>query len=388
MRSYPQILLFALAASSACAKRSGQRPLAFQKIQLDTAYRAEGVAVFDVDHDGRVDLVTDQYWYQGPRFTPHEVRAPQLYDPATGYSLSRALYGMDVNHDGFTDLIVIEGPGEKVEWFENPAGADQHWPIHLLYRAADLETPRFEDLFGDGRRELLLGVAPEQLLGWLAPDADPNAPWMLHAVSGPGLPEIQPTQHGLGVGDVNADGRRDLLLSDGWFEAPAGAERAAPPWAWHPVSFAPNDCSQLHVYDVNGDGRPDVISASPHDYGVWWWEQRADGSFAQHVIDTSISEMHALQLADLDGDGVPEIVSGKRYFSHGPSGTGAFDPAVLAYYELSRSGGAGGAVTWVRHDIDNDSGVGTEFAIADVNGDNKLDIVVSNKKGLFVFTQR
>src|SRR5258708_27260522 len=98
------------------------------------------------------------------------------------------------------------------------------------------------------------------------------------------------------------------------------------------------------------------MSSSPHEYGVWWWEQNADHTFTQHLIDKSFSESHANRLVDLDGDGVPELVTGKRYLSHGTTAPGALDPAVLVYYSLTPDADAGGAVGRERHDIDDSAG--------------------------------
>lgn len=143
------------------------------------------------------------------------------------------------------------------------------------------------------------------------------------------------------------------------------------------------------VYDVNGDGIPDVLSSSAHAIGVWWHEQRRGPQgpgFVQHVVDDSFSQAHALVLADINRDGLMDIVTGKRFWAHGPKGdVRPGDPCVLYWFELRRNGRE---VQWIRHEVDNDSGVGTQFEVADLNRDGLPDIVVANKKGVFLFQQQ
>jgi hypothetical protein len=368
----------------------------FDKTTLDTAFRAEGVGVFDVDRDGHMDIVTDQYWYAGPDFTPHEIRTPQTYDPATGYSVCYAVFPQDVNGDGWTDAVVIprnsdptqDAGVEPVTWYENPHGGTAHWTTHLLAPATAVETAIDVVLFGDGRLQLVMGQAPQNALYWMVPAADTSQPWAQHAISPTAFVGAGVFQHGLGSGDVDGDGRQDVLTSYGWFQGTADPLA----WTWHAVAFGPDACSGMFTYDVDGDGLADVFCARPHDYGLHWLQQQpaeagGDRAFVDHLIDDTLSEMHALRLDDLDGDGVPELVTGKRYWAHGPTGEpGATDPPLLVYYRMRRDPAAG--PVFDRVVVDNDSGVGTQFEVADVDGDGKKDIVVSNKKGLFYFRQR
>jgi hypothetical protein len=185
---------------------------------------------------------------------------------------------------------------------------------------------------------------------------------------------------------VNGDGRPDVITKAGWYEQPANPRTS--PWKFVPANLGP-DCAQMVAYDVNGDGLADVVSSSAHNIGVWWYEQKrgANGpEFTQHVIDDSFSQSHSLVMAHITGDGALDVVTGKRFWAHGPTGdVRPGDPAVLYWFELKRSGGN---VQWIRHEVDNASGVGTQFLTADVNKDGLPDIVTSNKKGVFIFLQQ
>jgi hypothetical protein len=143
------------------------------------------------------------------------------------------------------------------------------------------------------------------------------------------------------------------------------------------------------TYDFDNDGDNDVVSGSAHDFGLWWHEQEVDKNgnrtFKTHNIDTTFSELHSVVLEDINKDGFPDLVTGKRFFSHQGRGPGGMGPAVLYWFELLKDGKQ--KPVWIRHEIDNTSGVGIQTVIHDMNQDGKPDIVISNKNGVFYFEQ-
>lgn len=385
----------------------------FQRIQLSDQFWGEGANFGDLNRDGKNDLISGPYWYEGPDFQKrHEYYpATTTFDLKLGpmttvkvpgfegtlgkenrYSDNFFVWTPDLNRDGWNDILVIGFPGQDTSWFENPRGRDGHWQRHRIFEDTCNESPTYVDLTGDGQPELV--CITKGRYGYASPDpAAPEKPWVFHPLSPDN--KYGNFTHGMGVGDVNGDGRADLLEKDGWWEQPASLA-GDPIWKFHPQPFGVGG-SQMYAYDVNGDGLNDVITGlSAHGFGLAWYEQyRVDGEpkFREHILmnkeprenkyGVKFSELHAIDLVDMNGDGLMDIVTGKRFWSHGRTG----DPdrntaAVLYWFQLVRN--PDHTVDFVPHLIDDNSGVGVQVVARDINGDGLPDIVVGNKKGTFV----
>jgi hypothetical protein len=390
-------------ALAAMPLRAAEKPgtISWKKTVVDRTFRSEGVAIADVNKDGRMDVLAGEVWYEAPDWKRHEIRKPprDYGDGLGSYSESFCCWVDDYNADGWPDLLVIRFPGAPCYWYANPKGQPGLWKEYMVWDNACNETPQYVDLFGTGKRVLVMGVQPKGRgndnlgqMAWFRPGKDPTQPWEMHPISEPSEPprKIIPGtfkfSHGLGVGDVNGDGRLDVLCTGGWWEQPAKED--GKPWPFHAANLG-EACADMFAYDMDGDDKADVISSSAHKFGIWWHQQRGSpGSpvfFKHDLFREMLSETHAMHCVDINGDGLKDLVTGKRWWSHGRAEPGSDWPAMLYWFEATRS--KDGVIRFTPRIIDTDSGVGTQFVVEDFNGDKLLDVVVANKKGVFILEQ-
>lgn len=390
------ILIFFAAVAGGCNRQSSQGSSAtvadkdsvkFTKHTLTRNFISEGVAVGDVNKDGAMDVMAGAYWFKAPDWSQHEIFPGKTFDPGTGYSNSFLNYSMDVNQDGWIDFIVVGFPGTLAYWYENPKNEDGHWKKHLVHESVEVgnESPAFVDVDGDGRLDILCADSKEKQMVWLrAPGSNETTGWKKFTISEKNVPGTDRFSHGIGFGDINKDGRKDVIIKEGWWEAPE--DPSQPGWIFHEADLG-EDCSQMHVLDVNGDGLNDVVSASAHKYGIWWHEQGSDAdgniTWKEHEISRAFSQSHGSTLKDVNEDGNPDLIVGKRFWAHNNTDNdpGGQDPAVLYWFEFK----PGTEPFFEPHLIDDDSGSGLHIVTHDMTKNGSDDIIIGNKKGVFIF---
>jgi len=359
------------------------RAVQFKKHILSSDFISEGTAIADVNRDGRPDIIAGAFWFENPRWLPHGITRPRHYDATTEFSNSFLNFALDVDQDGWTDQVRISLPGEEVVWYENPAGKPGFWKMHLIIEHAGNESPAFVDIDGDGRPDILCNDPIAKEMIWLKSPAEKgDTVWRKFVIDGKDAPGTGRYTHGLGWADMNGDGRKDVIVTKGWWECPS--DPTQPNWLFHPADLG-EDCSQIFALDVHGNGSLNLVSASAHDYGIWWHtpskDEKGNDSWKHHIIYNAFSETHALAMADINGDGYPDLITGKRYFAHNGKDPGGLEPAVLYWFQFS----PGDQPRWIPHLVDDNSGVGLQVLVQDMNNDGLPDIVVANKKGVFFF---
>ena len=381
------------------AEQVGSR---FRMQRLSPFYYNWSAVAADFNHDGKLDVLSGPYVYYGPDFTKfREIYPAKTFNPSNEYA-TWVQHAYDFTGDGWPDIVATNlGESGGAYLFVNPGTEARRWDRYKVIPSMQSEDSLLVDVDGDGKPELV--YVADGYMRYAKPDpANPTGMWVVHTISEKGPWPA----HGIGVGDINGDGRMDILGADGWWEQPASGS-SQQPWKYHPEAFgrwtriSPGGAT-IGVYDVNGDGLNDVVtSLEAHAFGLAWFEQKRSASgeisFVKHMVmddyntenagGVTFSELHGSAIADVDGDGIPDFIVGKRQWSHNDDflDPDVYGPPYLYWYKTVRDPKAPGGAKLVPELVHNSSGAGSDVLATDLNGDGIIDIVTATKRGLYIF---
>ena len=370
--------------------------LKFYRVLIDKENKCEACSVADFNNDGKLEIICGEYMYSGadfgasgdPKWGSKAKICDIKYDG--GYLHDFSDYPLDVNGDGYLDIITGSWWSEGLYWRENPGASGGKWKTHKIEATGNIETIRYFDIDNCGTVEIFPNCPGEpQSFFKLIKNrkGKPTGKFKKYIIG------TENAGHGMGFGDITGNGKVDIILSNGWLEQPDGENGVyAPGWKFHGGWEVPGASVPILVHDVNGDGVPDIIIGAGHDFGLFWFEQKIspDGTreFIKHDIDLVCSQYHDMQLFDIDNDGEPELITGARYFAHNGNDPGEHNPIGTYIFKIKKM--PSGEIIFDKNTLDygsaeRASGMGIYFWLEDLSGNGYKDIIAPGKEGLYIF---
>jgi len=239
-----------------------------------------------------------------------------------GFGSARFVRVGDTNGDGKPDLIVVNELSNNVSVLLNitvPGGANANFATQQMFTTGPFPlSVALVDLNGDGKVDLVATNSQDNTISVLlnttaAPTATLNFAAVQAFAGGAGPESVT-------AADINADGRTDLIVPNVYDNtvsvllnetAPGAATPTFAAQQTFPTGSAPN---AVAVTDVNGDGKPDLIAVNVNSHTVSVLLNTtvpgvATLSFATQQTFATGSAPLFITAADINGDGRPDLIT-------------------------------------------------------------------------------
>lgn len=359
MRATGVLLMAALTAAA-------DIPFELTVLDAQVGYAYGVYAVGDIDNDGHNDIVAAA---DNPRLSWRRYPDLSAFPIAASAAVGFEVHLADIDNDGDLDVLTS---GAGITWFENPLPQESPesgtWVMHEFGSHGTGSSDGAHDFkVGDVNNDGLVdAVERDKERAWTFYLQNDAGGWQTFTVDAANNVE------GTALGDL--DGDRDLDITDGlaWFECPDDPMNDT--WTRH--DLGPNHSqTRVAIGDLNGDGRPDILTG-PAEFGgtlTCWYKAPPDPRNGVWEIDTFIifndPNFHTMQIGDIDRDGANDIVLGVT----GWEGNSSWEPGwrrhVSVFYNVNKDGSA-----WEEQRWHAERGV-WQGVLGDVGSDGDLDLL-------------